>query len=155
MVIAAVGLSAVGAYSVTRRTREIGIRSALGAEPQHLVRLVLRRSLIVISTGSLSAWASRGRGPDPERAAVRHHRQGPPWCSRGGGRHCCWSGAVPPGCPLDVPRALTLSIALGLSSPSRWEIRADLYFFGPVFDARYPGRNRVSLCHPLPFLVFP
>ena len=51
MVIAAVGLSAVGAYSVTRRTREIGIRSALGAEPQHLVRLVLRRSLIVISTG--------------------------------------------------------------------------------------------------------
>ena len=51
MVIAAVGLSAVGAYGVTRRTREIGIRSALGAEAQHLVRLVLRRSLIVISTG--------------------------------------------------------------------------------------------------------
>jgi predicted permease len=49
--IAAVGLAVVGAYGVTRRTREIGIRSALGAGPQHLVRLVLGRSLFVVVTG--------------------------------------------------------------------------------------------------------
>jgi putative ABC transport system permease protein len=59
--IAAVGLAVVGAYGVTRRTREIGIRSALGAGPQHLVRLVLGRSLFVVVTGLMVgiglAWA--------------------------------------------------------------------------------------------------
>jgi putative ABC transport system permease protein len=51
MTIAAVGLAVVGAYGVTRRTREIGIRAALGAEPSRLVRLVLGRSLIVVVSG--------------------------------------------------------------------------------------------------------
>jgi putative ABC transport system permease protein len=64
MVVAGVGLAAVGAYSVTRRTREIGIRCALGAEPRHLVRLVLGRSLFVIATalavGMGLTWASHG-----------------------------------------------------------------------------------------------
>ena len=62
MVIAAVGLMVVGAYGVTRRTREIGIRSALGAEPQQLVKLVLRRSLFVVAAGLVVglglAWSS-------------------------------------------------------------------------------------------------
>jgi putative ABC transport system permease protein len=51
MIVAGVGLSVVAAYGVTRRTREIGIRSALGAKPRHLVQLVLRRSLLVIGAG--------------------------------------------------------------------------------------------------------
>jgi predicted permease len=51
MIIAAVGLAVVGAYAVTRRTREIGIRSALGAAPHQLVRLVLRRSVFTASVG--------------------------------------------------------------------------------------------------------
>jgi predicted permease len=51
MVIASVGLAVVGAYGVTRRTREIGIRTALGAAPRQLVRLVLRRSLGVVIGG--------------------------------------------------------------------------------------------------------
>jgi putative ABC transport system permease protein len=62
MIVAAVGLAVVAAEGVTRRTREIGIRAALGAAPQHLVRLVLRRSLLVIgcglSTGIALAWVS-------------------------------------------------------------------------------------------------
>ena len=61
MTIAAVGLAVVGAYGVTRRTREIGIRSALGAEPRRLVRLVLGRSLVVVvaglTVGMGLAWA--------------------------------------------------------------------------------------------------
>jgi putative ABC transport system permease protein len=64
MMIAAVGLAVVGAYGVTRRTREIGIRSALGAAPGQLVRLVLRRSLGVVITGlaigtGLAWWGGR------------------------------------------------------------------------------------------------
>jgi putative ABC transport system permease protein len=62
MVIGAVGLAVVGAYSVTRRTREMGVRAALGADPQHLVRLVLGRSMVVVviglSVGVGLAWAS-------------------------------------------------------------------------------------------------
>jgi predicted permease len=62
MAIALVGLAVVGAYAVTRRTREIGIRSALGAGPRHLVRLILARSLGVVVTGLAAgsglAWAN-------------------------------------------------------------------------------------------------
>lgn len=62
IVVAAVGLAVVAAYGVTRRTQEIGIRSALGAQPRHLVRLVLARSLFVVVAGLAVglglAWAS-------------------------------------------------------------------------------------------------
>jgi predicted permease len=64
IVIAAVGLAAISAYAVTRRTREIGIRSALGAQPRDLVRLMLRHGMLVVvaglSVGLGLAWASAG-----------------------------------------------------------------------------------------------
>jgi putative ABC transport system permease protein len=62
MIVASVGLAVVGAYAITRRTREIGIRAALGAAPRQLVHLVLRRSLMVVATGiavgMVLAWAA-------------------------------------------------------------------------------------------------
>jgi putative ABC transport system permease protein len=60
--IAAVGLAVVGAYGVARRRREIGIRSALGAQPRQLVTLVLARSTAVMAVGVTMglalAWAA-------------------------------------------------------------------------------------------------
>jgi ABC-type antimicrobial peptide transport system permease subunit len=39
------------AYAVARRTREIGIRLALGAEPKNVLRQVLRETLILALLG--------------------------------------------------------------------------------------------------------
>jgi putative ABC transport system permease protein len=51
MLLASIGLYGVIAYSVARRTREIGIRIALGARPGAVVRLVMRQGLFVAVAG--------------------------------------------------------------------------------------------------------
>jgi putative ABC transport system permease protein len=62
LILAAVGVFGVTAYSVQQRTREIGIRVALGARPADVVRLVLKQSamlaLIGICIGLPVAFAS-------------------------------------------------------------------------------------------------
>ena len=54
MLLAGIGLYGVIAYSVARRTREIGIRVALGARPAGVVGLVMRQGLLVAVAGLLA-----------------------------------------------------------------------------------------------------
>jgi predicted permease len=51
LVMSAVGLYAVMAYSVTQRTAEIGVRMALGAEGRQISWLVLKRGLLQMALG--------------------------------------------------------------------------------------------------------
>jgi hypothetical protein len=56
--LAVVGLYGVLAYVVTRRTREIGIRMALGAEQGNVIRLVLREMLALFVFGVAAGVAA-------------------------------------------------------------------------------------------------
>ena len=58
MLLAGVGIYGVLHFIVARRTREIGIRMALGARYQQVLRMVLGRSLVWVSAGLalVSAW---------------------------------------------------------------------------------------------------
>ena len=56
--LAAIGLYGVLAYNVARRTREIGIRMALGAESGHVRGLVIREVAIMLAIGMVIGLAS-------------------------------------------------------------------------------------------------
>jgi putative ABC transport system permease protein len=58
LILAAVGIYGVTAYSVAQRTSEFGIRVALGAKPRHVLQRVLRQGLVMAGIGVIIGIAA-------------------------------------------------------------------------------------------------
>jgi predicted permease len=64
LVLACVGLFGLMSYNVSRRTNEIGIRMALGAQPGTVVTMIMTESLVMVAIGvglglAAAVWAGR------------------------------------------------------------------------------------------------
>ena len=65
LLLACLGIVGLVAYSVAQRTKEIGIRMALGAKPSHVLFVVLRQFSRPVIAGLLVGGRRRGLVPSP------------------------------------------------------------------------------------------
>jgi len=70
LLLAAMGMYGVVAHSVAQRTREIGVRKALGATDSAIAALVLRESLLVVGAGIALGCAGAWGGARAIRALL-------------------------------------------------------------------------------------
>ena len=51
LILASIGIYGVISYSASKRTHEIGVRMAVGAQPSDILKMVFRQGLLIVSIG--------------------------------------------------------------------------------------------------------
>ena len=98
LLLSAAGLYALMSFTVNQRRREIGIRSAMGAQPHRLLAGIFRRALGQVAAGGYL----RCPGGAPARLLLAHGRAGRlerPGCRPGGGGTHDWDRPAGDGRP--------------------------------------------------------
>jgi ABC-type antimicrobial peptide transport system permease subunit len=119
VLLAAVGMYSVMAYSVVQRTREIGIRIALGAKPADVLALVVRRGLALASVGLL-VGVCLTLGLSRFLASVSFTG-----LSMGGGEKLLGGSATNPTIYLAAAAFLCAVAALAAYIPARWAAKVE------------------------------
>ena len=105
--LAAVGVFGVIAYSIASRTREIGVRMALGATPPRLVADVVRRGMLLTGLGmaiGLAGTLSRSDACSRRCCTACRQPTGSRW------RRRCPDSPRSPSAPATFPRAARRNI---------------------------------------------